>query len=62
MTKDGIVISTEKDLTISAKGDVKIGGNKMTLEAKGAFATSGNGVEIKSTKDTVIKGIKVQIN
>lgn len=63
MTKDGISITSGKDLKIKATGDITIEGVNITTSADAKYKSEGNGgVEVSSSANTVIKGSIVQIN
>lgn len=63
MTKDGIEITSCKDLKIKATGDIKAEGVNITISADGQFKAEGNsGVEMSSSANAVLKGSVVQIN
>jgi Rhs element Vgr protein len=63
LSDKGIAIECEKDLSISAKGDIKIEGKKVEIKAKSSFSAEGaSGASIKSNGTTEIKGSMVNIN
>ncbi|MGZ4034419.1 MAG: phage baseplate assembly protein V, partial [Bacteroidia bacterium] len=63
MTKDGINITSGKDLNLKATGDIKIEGVNITTSANAQYKAEGNsGVELSSSANAVIKGAVVQIN
>ena len=63
MTKDGIDITSGKDINIKAKGDIKIEGVNITVSADAQFKAEGSsGVEVSSSATAVLKGSIVQIN
>ncbi|MCW3084477.1 MAG: Rhs element Vgr protein [Bacteroidetes bacterium] len=63
MSKDGIAITSGKDLKIKAKGDITIEGVNITSSADSKLKAEGNGgVELSSSANAVIKGSVVQIN
>lgn len=63
MSKDGIAITSGKDLKLKATGDVTIEGVNITISADSKFKAEGNGgVEVSSSANAVIKGSVVQIN
>jgi Rhs element Vgr protein len=78
LSKDGIVIETEKDFTVKAKGkinleatadislkatgDLKGEGLNVTMEGKTKFAAKGAMAEVNGSGQTTIKGGMVMIN
>lgn len=63
MNKEGITITSGKDLNLKATGDIKIEGVNITQSADGQLKSEGNGgVELSSSANTVVKGSVVQIN
>ncbi len=63
LSDKGIAIECEKDLSISAKGDIKIEGKKVEIKAKSSFSAEGSsGASIKSNGTTDVKGSLVNIN
>jgi Rhs element Vgr protein len=64
MTKDGITITSGKDLKITAKGDISIeGSKKVTVKAKQSFNVDATGtIEIKTNSKNTIKGTPVELN
>jgi len=63
MSKDGISITSGKDLKIKAQGDITIEGVNITTSADSKLKAEGNGgVELSSSANAVIKGSVVQIN
>jgi Rhs element Vgr protein len=63
MTKDGIEITSGKDIKIKATGDIKMEGVNITISADSQFKAEGNsGVEMSSSANAVLKGSIVQIN
>ncbi len=63
LNSDGITLESAKDVSIKAKGDVKIEGMNINLSANAQFAAKGSGsAEISSSGNTVVKGSLVQIN
>ena len=60
---DGIALDSAKDVSIKAKGDVKIEGTNIEASAKAQLTVKGSGsAEISSSGNTVVKGSIVQIN
>ncbi|RRB07759.1 type VI secretion system tip protein VgrG [Larkinella rosea] len=63
LSDKGITIECGKDLTISARGNVKIEGKKVEIKASGSLSAEGSGgVSLKSNGITEIKGSMVNIN
>jgi Rhs element Vgr protein len=63
MTKDGIAITSGKDLIIKATGDITMEGVNITTTADAKLKSEGTGgVELSSSANAVIKGSVVQIN
>ena len=63
LSSDGILLDSAKDVSVKAKGDVKIEGTNITLSANAQLSAKGNGsAEISSSGNTVVKGSLVQIN
>ncbi|MFL5764155.1 MAG: type VI secretion system tip protein VgrG [Bacteroidia bacterium] len=63
MSKDGIEITSAKDIKINAKGDIKMEGVNVSASAKSQFKAEGNsGVEVSSSATAKLKGSIVQIN
>jgi Rhs element Vgr protein len=64
MTKDGISITSGKDLKISAKGDISIeGSKKISTRAKQNYTVEATGtIEIKTNSKNTIKGTPVELN
>ena len=63
MTKDGIAITSGKDLKIKATGDITIEGVNITASADAQFKAEGSsGIEVSSSANAVLKGAVVQIN
>jgi len=63
MTKDGIAITSGKDLKIKATGDITVEGVNITTSADAKLKSEGTGgVELSSSANAVIKGSVVQIN
>jgi Rhs element Vgr protein len=63
MSPDGIGIESAKDITLSAKGDVKIEGINVEVSASASLKAKGSGgAEINSSATTVVKGSLVTIN
>lgn len=59
----GITITSAKDLTLKASGDVKVEGNGVSLKAQATFkASSQSGAEVSSSGTLTIKGSLVQLN
>ncbi|MEI7663040.1 MAG: phage baseplate assembly protein V, partial [Bacteroidota bacterium] len=63
MTSNGITISSDKDITFNASGDITIGGANVSVKADSSLTAKGTGsAEISSSGNTVVKGSLVQIN
>jgi len=63
MTKDGIDITSGKDIKMKATGDITIEGVNITISADAQFKAEGSaGVEMSSSATAVLKGSIVQIN
>lgn len=64
MNDSGIEITSTKDFTVKATGNISITGDKdVTLSAATQFKSSGNaGAELSSTANVTVKGSMVQIN
>ncbi len=63
MTKDGIEITSSKDLKIKATGDITMEGVNISIAADSQFKAEGSsGVEMSSSATAVLKGSIVQIN
>lgn len=63
LSKKGIEIECDKDLTISARGNIKIKGKKVEIKASGSLSAEGSGgASLKSNGVTEIKGTTVNIN
>ena len=63
LSDKGVAIECEKDLSISAKGNIKIEGKKVEIKAKSSFSAEGSsGASVKSNGTTDIKGSTVNIN
>ena len=63
LNSDGITLESAKDVSIKAKGDVKIEGMNINLSANAQFTAKGSGsAEVSSSGNTVVKGSLVQIN
>ncbi len=59
----GITIDSAKDLTLKAKGDVKLEGTNVTCTAQANLTAEGQaGATLKSSGSLTIKGTTVQIN
>jgi Rhs element Vgr protein len=60
---DGIALDSQKDITLSAAGDVKIKGVNVEISADASFKAKGSsGAELSSSATTTVKGSLVQIN
>jgi len=63
MNSDGIALSSDQDITITASGDLTLEGNNVTLTANAQLKGEGSaGAEISSSANTEIKGSLVMIN
>ncbi|RCU50557.1 type VI secretion system tip protein VgrG [Corallincola holothuriorum] len=63
MEQAGISLSSAKDLTLSASGDIKLEATGIDIAANGEANLSGQaGTKVESSANTVVKGSLVQIN
>jgi Rhs element Vgr protein len=63
LSDSGIALESPGDITLTARGDVKIKGTNVEVSADSSFKASGSsGVEVSSSATTVVKGSLVQIN
>jgi Rhs element Vgr protein len=63
LSSDGIALEAKADITLKARGDIKIEGTGLTLKASASVKAEGaGGAELKSSGTTVVKGALVQIN
>ncbi|CAA0120189.1 Uncharacterised protein [BD1-7 clade bacterium] len=63
MDKDGIVLESAGDFSITAQGNVTVEGTDVTLNAQGSFgAEAGSAAELKCSGQTTIEGAIVAIN
>lgn len=63
MNSDGVSVEAGADVSIKAKGDVKIEGVNVQIKAQADFkAEGGSGTEVSSNAVTTVKGSLVQIN
>lgn len=63
MTKDGIAITSYKDLKIKATGDITMEGVNITVSADAQLKAEGSaGAEVSTSASLVLKGSVVQIN
>lgn len=63
MDDKGISLTSDKDIMLEAKGDIKMEGKNVEIAAKSKFAAEAkSGAELKSNASLTIKGTKVNIN
>lgn len=63
LNSDGITLDSAKDLTLKAKGEIKIEGLNVKIDAQGQAEVSGSGsAKLESSGQTVVKGSLVTIN
>ena len=59
----GITITSAKDITLKAAGDVKVEGGNVEVKAQSNFKAEGqSGADVKSSGTLTVKGSPVQIN
>jgi uncharacterized protein involved in type VI secretion and phage assembly len=63
LSQKGIALDSPKDISLSAKGDLKVEAKNISMKAKAqAGLEGGAGAELKASGTTVVKGALVQIN
>ena len=63
LSSSGILMESNKDITIKAQGDVTVESTNITLKASAQIKAEGSsGAELSSSGSAVIKGAVVQIN
>jgi Rhs element Vgr protein len=63
LSDKGIAFTSDKDITLEAKGDIKMEGKNVQVTTKSKFGVEAkSGAELKSNASVTIKGSKVNIN
>ena len=59
----GITLTSSKDITLKASGDLKVEGTNVEFKASASFKAEGqSGADLKSSGTLTVKGSLVQIN